>query len=221
MGEIVTFKSNGHTCNGYIAGSGPGVLVIQEWWGLVPHITEVVDRLAAEGFTALAPDLYHGESSTEPDGAGKLMMALNLEQAVKDLSGAVDLLQERSGGGKIGVVGFCMGGALAIVAAAKRGDAVAACAPYYGVIGWPSIQVDYSAISGRVVGEYAESDDFAGPEAVRAQEAAMREAGVDVAMHIHAGAQHAFFNDTRPDVYHAAAASEAWARTLDLFRATL
>lgn len=221
MGEIVTFKSNGHTCDGYIAGSGPGVLVIQEWWGLVPHIKEVVDRLAGEGFTALAPDLYHGESSTEPDGAGKLMMALNLEQAVKDLSGAVDLLQERSGGGKIGVVGFCMGGALAIVAAAKRSDAVAACAPYYGVIGWPSIQVDYSAITGRVVGEYAENDDFAGPDAVRAQEAAMREAGVDVAMHIHAGAQHAFFNDTRPEVYDAAAAIEAWARTLDLFRATL
>lgn len=218
---MVTFTSNGQTCDGYIAGSGPGVLVIQEWWGLVPHITDVVDRLGAAGFTALAPDLYHGESSAEPDGAGKLMMALNLEQAVKDLSGAIDLLQERSGGGKIGVVGFCMGGALAIVAAAARGDAVAACAPYYGVIGWPSIQVDYSAITGRVVGEYAENDDFAGPDAVRAQESAMREAGVDVAMHIHTGAQHAFFNDTRPEVYHAAAASEAWARTLDLFRSTL
>ena len=95
MGEMVTFKSNGHTCDGYIAGSGPGVLVIQEWWGLVPHIKDVVDRFAAAGFTALAPDLYHGEASTEPDGAGKLMMAMNIEQAAKDMSGAVNLLQER------------------------------------------------------------------------------------------------------------------------------
>ena len=220
MGEMVTFKSNGHTCDGYIAGSGPGVLVIQEWWGLVPHIKDVVDRFAAAGFTALAPDLYHGQAATEPDGAGKLMMALNIEQAAKDMSGAVDLLAERTGG-KIGVVGFCMGGALAIVVAAQRGDAVAACAPYYGVIGWPSISVDYSAITAKVVGEYAEQDDFAGPDAVRAQVAAMRDAGVDVTMHIHPGCQHAFFNDTRPEVHDAAASAEAWARTVALFQSTL
>ena len=85
MGEMITFRSNGSTAEGYLAvpegGTGPGVLVIQEWWGLVPHITEVADRFAAEGFVALAPDLYHGESSTEPDGAGKLMMGLNLARA--------------------------------------------------------------------------------------------------------------------------------------------
>ena len=139
---MVTFKSNGHTCDGYIAGSGPGVLVIQEWWGLVPHIKDVVDRLAEAGFTALAPDLYHGESSTEPDGAGKLMMALNLEQAAKDLSGAIALLQERSGAPKVGVVGYCMGGGLALVVASQRPDAVAAVAPYYGVIPWATAQPD-------------------------------------------------------------------------------
>ena len=71
MGETVTFRSNGHTCDGYLAGQGPGVLVIQEWWGLVPHIRDVVDRFAAAGFTALAPDLYHGDSSTEPDEIGR------------------------------------------------------------------------------------------------------------------------------------------------------
>ena len=98
MGEMTTFPSNGHTCDGYLAGdgSGPGVIVIQEWWGLVPHIKDVADRFAAAGFTALAPDLYHGESSTEPDGAGKLMMALNLENAAKDLSGAIALLQQKT-----------------------------------------------------------------------------------------------------------------------------
>ena len=125
MGEMTTFPSNGHTCDGYLAGdgTGPGVIVIQEWWGLVPHIKDVADRFAAAGFTALAPDLYHGESSTEPDGAGKLMMALNLEQAAKDLSGAVALLQQKTGRDQVGVVGYCMGGGLALVLATQRPDA--------------------------------------------------------------------------------------------------
>jgi carboxymethylenebutenolidase len=221
MGEMVTFKSNGHTCDGYIAGSGPGVLVIQEWWGLVPHIKDVVDRFAEAGFTALAPDLYHGESSTEPDGAGKLMMALNLDQAGKDLSGAVTLLQERSGREKVGVVGYCMGGGLALVVASQRPDAVAAAAPYYGVIPWASAQPDWSAITAKVVGEYAEHDDFAGPEATRALEAQLRGLGKDATMHIHAGCHHAFFNDARPEVYSAEASAAAWARTTELFRSSL
>ena len=221
MGEMVTFKSNGHTCDGYIAGSGPGVLVIQEWWGLVPHIKDVVDRFAAEGFTALAPDLYHGESSSEPDGAGKLMMALNLEQAAKDMSGAIDLLQERSGTGKVGVVGYCMGGGLALVVASKRPEAVAACAPYYGVIPWATAQPDWGAIKAKVVGEYAELDDFANPAAVRSLETTLRDKGVDATMHIHAGTQHAFFNDSRPEVYAAEASAESFARTIALFRETL
>lgn len=221
MGEMVTFKSNGHTCDGYLAGSGPGVLVIQEWWGLVPHIKDVVDRFAAAGFTALAPDLYHGSSSIEPDGAGKLMMALNLDQAGKDLSGAITLLQERSGSPSVGVVGYCMGGGLALVVASQRPDAVAAVAPYYGIIPWASAQPDWAAISATIVGEYAEHDDFAGPEATRALETKLRELGKDVTMHIHDGCYHAFFNDARPEVYSADASAEAWARTIDLFRTTL
>jgi carboxymethylenebutenolidase len=221
MGETVTFRSNGHTCDGYLAGQGPGVLVIQEWWGLVPHIRDVVDRFAAAGFTALAPDLYHGASSTEPDGAGKLMMGMNVEQAAKDMSGAIDLLIERSGAPKVGVVGYCMGGGLALVVAARRADAVAACAPYYGVIPWPSAQPDLSAITATIVGEYAEHDDFAGPDATRALEARLRELGKDATMHIHPGTHHAFFNDTRPEVYSRAAATEAFDRTLALFRSTL
>lgn len=221
MGEMVTFPSNGHTCDGYLAGEGPGVIVIQEWWGLVPHIKDVVDRFAAAGFTALAPDLYHGSSSTEPDGAGKLMMGLNLEQAAKDLDGAIALLQQRSGRSKVGVAGFCMGGGLTLVLAARRPDAVAAAAPYYGVIPWASAQPDWSAVQARIVGEYAEHDGFAGPDAVRALEAQLRDLGKDATLHIHAGCDHAFFNDTRSDVYDAAAASTAWDRTLELFRTTL
>lgn len=221
MGEMVTFKSNGHTCDGYIAGSGPGVLVIQEWWGLVPHIKDVVDRFGAAGFTAIAPDLYHGQASTEPDGAGKLMMALNLAQAAKDMSGAIDLLQERSGSKKVGVVGYCMGGALALFVAAQRPDAVAACAPYYGVIGWEAAQPDWSAIQATIVGEFAEDDSSASPEAVRALETKLRDLGKDVTMHIHERAKHAFFNDSRPDVHAPKAAAEAWDRTVALFRSKL
>ena len=223
MGEMVTFPSNGHTCDGYLAGdgSGPGVIVIQEWWGLVPHITDVAERFAAAGFTALAPDLYHGESTTEPDGAGKLMMALNLETAAKDLSGAVALLQQKTGRDKVGVVGYCMGGGLALVLATQRPDAVAAAAPYYGVIPWQSAQPDWSRIDARIVGEYAEKDGFAGPDAVKALEDQLRALGKDVTLHIHPGADHAFFNDTRPEVYDAEASKLAFDRTVALFRETL
>jgi len=221
MGEMTTFPSNGHTCDGYLAGTGPGVIVIQEWWGLVPHITDVADRFSAAGFTVLAPDLYHGESTTEPDGAGKLMMGLNLEQAAKDLSGAVSFLQQRTGSDTVGVVGYCMGGGLALVLAAHRPDAVAACAPYYGVIPWASAQPDWSKIEATVVGEYAENDGMANPDAVRALEAQLRGLGKDATLHIHPGTDHAFFNDTRPDVYDAAESATAFARTVDLFRTTL
>ena len=218
---MVTFKSNGHTCDGYIAGSGPGVLVIQEWWGLVPHIKDVVDRFAAAGFTALAPDLYHGHSSTEPDGAGKLMMALNLETAGKDLSGAIDLLIARSGTPKVGVVGFCMGGGLAFVVACQRPDVVAAIAPYYGAIPWESVQPDWSALTAKVVGEYAENDGWASPEAARALEMQLRGLGKDATVHIHPGCDHAFFNDARPEVYDAAESALAFDRTVGLFRSSL
>jgi len=223
MSERVTFPANGHTCDGYLAGdgSGPGVIVIQEWWGLVPHIESVTDRFGAAGFTALAPDLYHGESTTEPDGAGKLMMGLNLDQAAKDLSGAIALLQERTGRSAVGVVGFCMGGGLALKLATLRPDAVKACAPYYGVIPWPSAQPDWSQLDAKVVGEYAENDGSAGPDAVRALEAKLRELGKDVTFHIHPGADHAFFNDTRPEVYDATASAEAFDRSVELFRTTL
>src|SRR5215217_3787946 len=125
MGESVELPSNGHTAQGYLAvpesGSGPGVVVIQEWWGLVPHITDVCDRFAAEGFVALAPDLYHGETTTEPDEAGKLMMAMNLDQAGREMGGAVTYLQghDATSGGPVGVTGFCIGGGLAMVLATQ------------------------------------------------------------------------------------------------------
>jgi carboxymethylenebutenolidase len=226
MGESVSFKSNGGTCSGYLASnaanaSAPGVVLIQEWWGLVPHICDVADRLAAEGFTVLAPDLYNGESSTEPDEAGKLMMGLNLQHAAKDMSGAIDFLQEKTGRTKVGVVGFCMGGGLTLALACQRPDAVAAAAPFYGVIPWPEAQPNWDALTAVVEGHYAENDAFASPEMAKALEEDLRKRGKNATFHVYAGTDHAFFNDERPEVYSAAASSTAWTRTLALFRANL
>jgi carboxymethylenebutenolidase len=227
MGEIVEFPSNGTTGQGYLAlpeggeGSGPGVLIIQEWWGLVPHIKDVADRFAAEGFVALAPDLYHGQTADEPDEAAKIMMALNLDKAAKDMSGAVNFLDERSSGDGIGVVGFCMGGGLALLLATQRPDKVKAVVPFYGVIPWQAAQPDWSKLQGSVQGHYAENDDFASPDTVRALEQQLKDLGKDVEMFIYPGTDHAFFNDTRPEVYAPEAAKTAWQRTLDFLRSHL
>ena len=222
MGEMVEFKSNGGTCTGYLAGtSGPGVIVIQEWWGLVPHITDIADRFAEEGFVALAPDMYHGEMTDEPDMAGKLLMSMNLATAGKDLSGAVDLLQERTGRTKVGVTGFCMGGGLALMAACLRPDAIAAAAPFYGGMR-PDTVIEWDNLAAVVEGHYAATDrGTAAPEAVKELEATLRVKGKDATFHVYPGTQHAFFNDTRPEVYDAAVAKTAWDRTLALFRANL
>ena len=222
MGEMVDFKSNGGTCAGYIAGSGgPGVVVIQEWWGLNDHIKDIVDRFAAEGFTALAPDLYHGEVTTEPDSAGKLLMSMNLATAGKDLSGAIDLLQQRTGNTKVGVTGFCMGGGLTLMVACQRPDAVAAAAPFYGGMR-PDTPINWEALTAVVEGHYAENDrGTAAPEAIKATEAELRALGKDASFHVYPGTHHAFFNDTRAEVYDAAVSKTAWERTLALFRAQL
>jgi carboxymethylenebutenolidase len=225
MGEIVQFQSNGGTCPGYLAepATGPGLplVVIQEWWGLVPHIRTVADRFAAEGFSVLAPDLYRGEAATEPDGAGKLMMALNLDQAAKDMGGAVDFLRERTGQAAIGVTGFCMGGGLALVLACQRPDAVKVVVPWYGLIPWPDAQPDWSKLDAKVVGHYAALDGYFGPDLAHALETTLKDLGKDVTFFIYDAADHAFFNDTRPDVYKAEAADLAWMRTLEALRTGL
>ena len=222
MGEMVEFASNGGTCTGYVAGTeGPGVVVIQEWWGLVPHITDVADRFAAEGFVALAPDLYHGEVTNEPDSAGKLLMSMNLATAGKDLSGAIDYLQARTGRSKVGVTGFCMGGGLTLMVACQRPDAVAAAAPFYGGMR-PDTPIDWPSMTAIVEGHYAEHDrGNAAPEAIGQLQVELRAMGKDATFHVYPGTQHAFFNDTRPEVYDAAASATAWERTLALFRRTL
>jgi carboxymethylenebutenolidase len=225
MGELIEYASNGDKASGYLAvpasGDGPGVVVIQEWWGLVPHITDVADRFAAEDFVALAPDLYNGKKTTEPDEAGKEMMALQFPKATRDMSGAVDELLRRSSSNRVGVVGFCMGGGLAIVLAAARPDAVSVCVPFYGLIPWSEAAPDYAAIEASILGHYAENDAFFTPEAARALEQELSGLGKEVRFEIYEGAEHAFFNDTRPEVYDAEASAVAWKRTIDLLHSKL
>jgi carboxymethylenebutenolidase len=229
MGELVSFPSNGHEAGGYLAtppsGRGPGLVVIQEWWGLVPHIQDVCDRFAQEGFVALAPDLYHGAtaSNSEPDEAGKLMMALNTDQAVKDMSGAVDHLLglDSVASTHVGVTGFCMGGGLAIALAAARPDAVSACVPFYGIIPWPDLEPDYSKIEASILGHFAEDDSMFTPEMVRQLEDRLRAEGKDVEFVIHPACQHAFFNDTRPEVYDEDASGRAWESAVPFLEANI
>jgi len=217
-GQMIEFRSNGGTAQGYLAvpesGRGPGVVVIQEWWGLVPHIRDVADRFAAAGFVALAPDLYHGDVARSPDEAGKMMMALNIAQTEKDLRGAVDYLlgHEATEGDRAGTVGFCMGGALSLYAASKN-ERVGACVVFYGI--HPKVKPDFEALRAPVLGLFAEKDSFVPPEAVRALEEKMKEHGKSVETHIYPGTDHAFFNDTRPEVYDADAAADAWRRTIE------
>jgi carboxymethylenebutenolidase len=216
---MVDFPVNGTRTSGYLAtpaaGKGPGVLVIQEWWGLVGHIKAVCDRFAAEGFTALAPDMYHGQTASEPDGAGKLFMALNIAQAEKDLRGAAQFLAQHSSTAKLGAVGFCMGGQLALFAATLN-PSIGACVNFYGI--HPNVKPDYSKLSGPVLGLYAEKDAFVTPAAAREVDAAIKKAGRQSEIHVYPDVDHAFFNDERADVYNRPAAEDAWRRTLALFR---
>lgn len=227
MGELVDFPSNGHGASGYLArpesGSGPGLIVIQEWWGLVPHITDLCDRFAAEGFVALAPDLFHGETTTEPDEAGKLMMALNIDRAAQDMSGAVSYLQglDAVTGAKLGITGFCMGGGLTLVAACNTPEAFGAVVPWYGLIPWPDAEPDWSALEAPVLGHYASEDGFFTPAAVADLEAKLRGLGKQATLYVYEGADHAFFNDTRPEVYDPEASATAWARTIEFLHTRL
>jgi len=223
-GSEIEFASDGEKVRGYLAlparGRGPGVIVLQEWWGLVDHIREVCDRLAREGFVALAPDLYRGAETADPDVAGRLMMDLALPRAAHDLDAAVTTLvnHDAVNGGKVAAIGFCMGGQLALYAAAlcPRISAVVDC---YGV--HPNVRVEYARIRAVVMGVFAERDAFVPPETAHQLEADLRAAGVRTEFSIFPGVDHAFLNDSRPDVYDAAMAQRAWGRILSFLRAGL
>ena len=221
MGEMIDFKSNGGTTPGYLAlpdGSGPGVVVLQEWWGLNDDIMEIADRFAQAGFVALAPDMYHGNVASEPDDARKYAMELQLDQAARDLSGAVDYLlaQEKVLPKKVGSVGFCMGGALSLYLATLR-DTNAAVT-YYGAPRYDEFSPE--KVKAPVLAHFAGED----PDTTqRGQEQVqkMKAAGKRAEVHVYPGAHHSFFNKTRPEAHNAEAAEESWRRTLQFFKRNL
>lgn len=199
MAETVSFKSNGSTASGYLvtpsSGSGPGLLVIQEWWGLDSGIKEMAERLGKEGFVALAPDLYHGQLAghDEMDKAAHLMQSLPPDRAARDMSGAIDYLASHPSvtSKSIGVVGFCMGGLLSFIIAANRPDTVKAVVPFYGFPQGPA-EPDWSKLSATISGHMAENDSHFPPEDARALEKKLRGLGKNVTLKVHPGAGHAF-----------------------------
>lgn len=231
MGDMVEFKSNGSTAGGYLAvppsGSGPGVIVVQEWWGLNPQIKGVADRLAKEGFVALAPDLYHGELAQhdEMDKAGQLMTSLPMDRAARDMSGAVDYLANHSAvtGDGIGAIGFCMGGGLVLMLGTMRPDRVKAVVPFYGVVGFDDANApDWSKLEASVQGHYAENDDYFPAAKAQALEEGLRGLGKDVTVHVYPGTGHAFANETDAiGTYDEKAAGAAYDRALSFLHAQL
>jgi len=221
--QNVTFPSNGTSAHGYLAlppaGSGPGLIVIQEWWGLTSHIKDVTDRFAAEGFVALAPDLYGGPTTHDGDEAGRLMSELPVAGAARDLGGAVDYLLglDAVTSSTVGAVGFCMGGGFVLVLAAQEGARIGAAVPFYGVL--KEDYPDLSGLTAPVQGHFGEQDDFTTPDAARAlAERIAAESGVTPELHFYP-AGHAFFNDENLlGTYDKEQADLAWQRAVAFLR---
>jgi carboxymethylenebutenolidase len=219
------FPTTVGTAPGYLAAPasahGPATIVLQEWWGVDEHIRTICDRLAAEGFFALAPDLYRGETTAEPSEAQQKMMALSMEEAEKDMCGAAEYLASLPGveGSGVAAVGFCLGGGLAVWAAATCPNIVAAVSYYYVM---PHGRPDFTGISGPVLGHFGTADEFIPLEDADQLESELRDAGVDVTFHRYEGGGHAFFNDTnRLGTYDPDLAQSSWERTISFLRSAL
>jgi carboxymethylenebutenolidase len=224
QGEDIRIREGASALPAYLAlppsGHGPGVVVVQEWWGLVAHIRDVCDRFAREGFVALAPDLYRGERTTDPDVASRLMMDLDVPRASEDLGAAVAHLRNHHAvdGSRVGCIGFCMGGQLALSAACANAG-IGAVVDCYGI--HPAVQPDLASLGAPFFGVFAENDEFVPAESARALERALRDAGARADVRIYVGVGHAFMNDSRPDAYDAHTAAEAWNDLLAFLRAEL
>ncbi len=210
----------GQTLSGYLAYSEegppkPAVVVIQEWWGLNEHIRDVARRFAAEGFAALAPDLYHGAVTTEPDEARKLAMELDTPAAVAEIEAAIAFLQGQPfvASPRVGVVGFCMGGGL-VLQTALASEGMGAGVVFYGR---PLSPAQAPGVRAPIL-TFIGTRDSIPVSGVEAMHAAFETAGLTHELQIIDGAQHAFFNDTRTGSYDAAAAADAWTRTLAWFK---
>ena len=225
LSERIQFPANGGQAPGFLArpqaaDKRPAVVVIQEWWGLNAHIQDVTRRFATAGFVALAPDLYHGKVATEPDEARKAVMEMNRDVAVRDIRAGIDYLKSLSDVApkRVGMVGFCMGGGVALQATATLPD-VAAVVAFYGSGPDAGVFAGSSAAILSIVGDQDERA-VASNRALHAGLDAQGYAGPHELV-VYPGAAHAFFNDTRAEVYDADASNDAWARTLSWLRANL
>jgi len=220
-GTMVEFRANGHTASGHLAvppsGKGPALIVVQEYWGLVPHVIELCERFARAGFVALAPDLYHGEVAKSPDAAGKMLMALNIDGAGKEMRGAAAYLLAHPSvsSKKAGIIGFCMGGQLALYAGMQYPEQFAAVVDFYGI--HPHVTIDPKRVRVPVLGHFGSRDTSVPEPQVRALAKAVEAAGGSFTVHYY-DAGHAFFNDARPQVYSKESATLAWDRTLTFLK---
>jgi len=217
MGQMIDFgRPDGGSTRGYLASAGagrPGVIVIQEWWGLNDQICGVADRFARAGYNALAPDLYKGRVTRKPDEANHLMTGLDFPGAThQDIRGAVQHLAK--GGAKVAVMGFCMGGALTVASAVHVPECSAGVC-FYGIP--PADFADPAKIRIPFQGHFANQDDWCTPAAANALEAAMKAAGQSPDIHRY-DAAHGFFNERRGDVYDAACAEQAWDRMSEFLK---
>jgi len=221
----IEFPTPSGTTPGYLAvppgERGPATIVLQEWWGMDDPVRAICDRFAAAGFFALAPDLYRGETTTQPDEAQQKMMAMSMDQVEQDMCAAADHLRSQPGfeGTGVGSVGFCLGGGLSIWAAASCPNITAAVSYYYVM---PHGKPDFTKVKGPVLGHFGTADEFIPIEHAEQLEAELREAGVDVTCHYYEGAGHAFANDhNRLGTYDEQLTRTAWERTLSFLRSAL
>jgi len=225
---MVRYPANGSPVDAYLAvpagGKGPGLIVIQEWWGLNDQIKGVADMLAGEGFVALAPDFYHGKEAglKEPDAAQKLLMEFfQAGNAAKDARGAAAFLTAHPAvtSAKVGTIGFCMGGWVALLAANESPDKVAAAVNCYGV---GAKQPDLSRMKGiPILAIFGGKDHSTSPETIASLEKAARSAGAPFTKHTYPEADHAFLNEQRPEVFRAGDAKDAWGKILPFLRVNL
>lgn len=197
--------------------TGPLLLLIQEWWGVNDHVRSLVDRFAQEGFVTCAPDLYHGKTTKNADEAGKLMAALDKENAVAELAAwKTHLSTHERVRGKTGVTGFCMGGALSFLAACRMAD-LGAVVPFYGL---SPIALDVAQMKAPILAHFAKRDEWAKASEAESLQGKIREAGGTMELCLY-DADHAFMNDTRPEVYSEANARAAWAKTVQFLKEKL
>ena len=227
MGKMVSYKQSGIAGEGYFAapehGKGPAVIVIQEWWGLVGHISDIVDNFASAGFVAFAPDLYHGQVASEPDTAKKLMMELNLDSAGEEISNAATYLLTlaQTNSASVGVVGFCMGGSLAIWSGTLS-EKITATVGFYPGASWERHAPSWKNYKGKqAIIHCAEGDGTSSAPGIQEALHQIKAAGGTVGAFDYPGTRHAFFNGDRPEVFDPISAALSWERTLEFFQLNL